>query len=266
MNLRRKKDTMTNKTIVILAGKGSSTNILYNSLKENFEIKKVIIEERESMEIFLKRRIEKFGLSKVIGQVLFKLIIVPLLKIISRKRVLELKGKFNLDNSGIDKSDIINVHSVNSDDTVKILKELNPGLVIVSGTRIISDKVLNNIPAKFINVHAGITPLYRGVHGAYWALVGKDAKNCGVTVHFVDAGIDTGDILGQGIIDPSEDDNFVTYPLLQLAKGIELLKRAVNDVINDRADIKSPPEGQSRLWSHPTVFEYIRNMIIYGVK
>jgi folate-dependent phosphoribosylglycinamide formyltransferase PurN len=66
------------------------------------------------------------------------------------------------------------------------LKAINPDLVIVNGTRIISKKVLSSINSKFVNIHVGITPKYRGVHGTYWALVNNDVENSGVTVHFVD--------------------------------------------------------------------------------
>ena len=66
---------------------------------------------------------------------------------------------------------------------------------------------------------AGITPLYRGVHGAYWALAEGRRDLCGVTVHRVDAGIDTGEVLAQVLIDPTPQDNFVTYPWLQVAEG-----------------------------------------------
>ena len=52
--------------------------------------------------------------------------------------------------------------------------------------------LLEAVPAVFLNTLAGITPSYRGVHGAYWALVQRQPDACGVTVHLVDAGIDTG--------------------------------------------------------------------------
>ena len=58
-----------------------------------------------------------------------------------------------------------------------ILKELNADVIVVNGCRIISKKILNNVPAKFINTHEGITPKYRGIHGCYWALVNKDKEN-----------------------------------------------------------------------------------------
>jgi methionyl-tRNA formyltransferase len=41
----------------------------------------------------------------------------------------------------------------------------------------------SSINSKFVNIHVGITPKYRGVHGTYWALVNNDVENSGVTVH-----------------------------------------------------------------------------------
>jgi folate-dependent phosphoribosylglycinamide formyltransferase PurN len=62
----------------------------------------------------------------------------------------------------------------------------------------------SSINSKFVNIHVGITPKYRGVHGTYWALVNNDVENSGVTVHFVDEGIDTGNIINQAIVVPSK--------------------------------------------------------------
>ena len=149
---------------------------------------------------------------------------------------------------------------------MRILKESNPDVVLVEGTRIISRRIIDCIPVKFINMHAGITPLYRCVHGAYWALVEDNRKACGVTVHLVDTGIDTGNILEQGIIEPAAEDNFVTYDLHQMAVGIPLLKKAARDVLENRVEIKPNPEGKSKLWSHPTLWEYIWFRFRLGVK
>ena len=98
---------------------------------------------------------------------------------------------------------VTEVPSVNSDLTIAELKRLSPAVVVVNGTRIIQEKVLGCVDAVFLNTHAGITPMYRGVHGGYWALASGDASNCGVTIHKVDKGIDTGSIVAQATISPS---------------------------------------------------------------
>lgn len=250
----------------MLAGSKASTNIVYNALSQEFEVTKVIIEERVSRYRFLKRRVRRLGIFTVIGQLLFRVMVVPSLKLSSRRRLLQLTEEFGLDNGTIDESKIIFIASVNAKETKALLKEANPDIVVVNGTRIIANEILDSIPARFINMHDGITPLYRGVHGAYWALVNGNQWACGVTVHVVDSGIDTGNVLQQGLIKPTNEDSFVTYPLLQLGAGIPLLKSAIRDLLADRIEFKPPPKGQSKLWSHPTLLQYLSHRLSHGVK
>ena len=252
------------KRIVLLAGNGPSTRIVYHALKSEFEIAAVILEKPVSRIRFIRNRIKKLGLWKVTGQILFQFIIVPYLVLVSGKRKRSILAQYKLTDSPIPSEKIIPVISVNNDQCREQLIRLNPYLVVVNGTRIISKKTLNCLPVYFINMHAGITPTYRGVHGAYWALAKKDLQHCGVTIHLVDPGIDTGDILFQETISPQPQDNFVTYPLLQLAIGIPLMKKAINNLLTNKILIIKGPE-QSILWYHPTFRQYIRQRI-KGIK
>ena len=153
-------------------------------------------------------------------------------------------------------SRLTRVPSVNSPECIAELRRLAPDVVVVNGTRIIAKKVLQAITCPFLNTHAGITPLYRGVHGGYWALANNDPAHCGVSVHLVDAGIDTGGIVHQALIHPTAEDNFTTYPLLQLAAGLPLLVQAVREALAGTLHVQPPPAGASRLWSHPTLAQY----------
>jgi methionyl-tRNA formyltransferase len=148
---------------------------------------------------------------------------------------------------------------VNDPAFIQTIRSLNPDLVLVNGTRVISAQALSEIKCPVINVHVGITPLYRGVHGAYWALAKNDKANCGVTIHAIDKGIDTGGILAQGTIVTSRTDNFITYPYLQFEKAIELVKKVVPVVLNKGFSFLAPPAGVSKLWYHPTIWQYLGN-------
>lgn len=253
------------KKIVLLAGQWDTTPIVYNYLNQIFEIDRAIIEAPVPRKEFLKRRIKKLGWVTVGGQVLFQLLISKPMAKSSKKRIAEIISAYNLTTTPITPSSVVHVNSVNSDESLKTLQELSPDLVVVHGTRIISRNILNGVNATFINIHAGITPRYRGSHGAYWALSNNDAENCGVTVHLVDAGIDTGNILFQKKIPYTPKDNFVTYPYLQLAEGLHLLKKAIElrsagqlQTINNELD--------SALWHHPTLWGYLFNRFVKGVK
>src|SRR5690606_3465284 len=257
---------MKNKRIVLLACKRESTNIVYNSINSEFGIYKVLIEEKESTVKFLKRRIKKLGIFSVVGQVLFQILISRPLKYFSYKRRLEIISENGLDIREITNEKIISVDSVNSEKTINILKDLQPNIIIVHGTRIISKKALSSVECKFINIHEGITPKYRGVHGAYWALANNDVYNSGVTVHFVDAGIDTGSIISQAVVKPVAKDNFATYQLLQLSKGLELLKKAIEDFFSGKLVSKKEISTDSKLWYHPTIWGYLFCRVFKKVK
>jgi folate-dependent phosphoribosylglycinamide formyltransferase PurN len=256
---------MDERKIVLLCGKGISSNIVFNSINRTFGNVTAVIEEKENAKIFLKRRIKKLGVFRVAGQILFQVFIVKFLKFVSQKRINNIITNNSLETINIPDEKSKMVKSVNADSTIDLLKQIDPDLVIVNGTRIISQKVISALTCKFINTHAGITPKYRGVHGAYWALVNDDLENCGVTVHFVDEGIDTGNIIYQDTIDVGEEDNFVTYPFLQLAKGIKLLNMAIESCCNNTASI-SENNVESYLWYHPTIWGYLYNRIKNKVK
>jgi Methionyl-tRNA formyltransferase len=251
--------------IVLLAGKGLTTHILYNAINEEFRIEKIILEKPVSKKEFLKKRIKHLGVGKVSGQVLFQVFMVTLLNFFSAKRKKKILQQYHLNEVPLPDEKIISIKSVNDAECMAALQKMNPDVVVVIGTRIISKQILSCIPAKFINIHAGITPQYRNVHGAYWALVNDDEENCGVTVHLVDAGIDTGSIIYQSKISITPEDNFVTYPLLQLAEGIACLKMALQDIAQEKLVLKEGKK-QSKIWHHPTLWQYLYNRIVHNKK
>lgn len=257
---------MRDKKIIILAGKGDSSRIVFNALDAQFGVEKIIVEEKENTKKFIKRRIQKLGFFTVVGQILFQLIINKILNISSKKRIEEILNANNMTTKEIPNNKKIEVSSVNSQQTIELLKSLKPDLIIVNGTRIISKKVLSAVECPFINTHAGITPKYRGVHGSYWALVNNDAENNGVTVHFVDEGIDTGNIIYQENISVTDRDNFATYPFIQLASGVKILEKAIENFFNDSLPLKKERDLESLLWYHPTIWQYLYYRIFKGVK
>lgn len=250
--------------VVMLVGDVDTSRIVYNAIKDDFQVVEVIQEKSESISKFLGRRIKKLGLLAVGGQVAF-FVINKLLKSTAKNRIEEIKQSFNLDTTDYPEDILYQVESANSQKVIERLKEINPDVVVVNGTRIISKKVLQAVNIPFINTHTGITPKYRGVHGGYWALVQQDAENCGVTVHLVDPGIDTGDILYQNIIQPQTNDNFNTYPYLQYAYAIPLIKQAIQNILDNKIQVQQN-QLDSQLWYHPTIFEYLKYRVLAGVK
>ncbi|WNL47093.1 formyl transferase [Dyella sp. BiH032] len=250
--------------IALLAGEGWTTHAMYHALRNEFDIVAVIIERKPSALKMLRYRARKLGAWETLGQFAF-IVYSRLLSHAAHARVESLMRQHGLSDAPIPDDTVTRVASANGKQTVRLLKKLAPQAVVVNGTRILSRKLLDEVDAPFINTHMGITPAYRGVHGGYWALANDDRAHCGVTVHLVDEGVDTGGILYQDRIDVEPEDNFATYPVLQLAKALPLMKAALLDA----AERRLAPQagiGPSRQWYHPTLWGYWKVRFKRGVK
>jgi folate-dependent phosphoribosylglycinamide formyltransferase PurN len=255
---------MADKKIILLGSNNPTTWIVYNELVEQFGTFPAIIEQPLPRSKLLKTRIRKLGLLRVASQVGFASFLRPILRLRGAARIHYLKKLHGLEAIAPMSDAIQHVESVNGLACHALLDELNPDIVVVNGTRILTRKTLAKLNATVINTHQGITPGYRGAHGAYWALAQNDPKHCGVTVHLVDEGIDTGNIIAQAMIVPDKDDTFVTYPYLQTAKALDLLVQAVRDAISGNLKTR-PISGSSAVWYHPGLFQYL-GLALRGVR
>lgn len=249
-------------TIVILAGDGDSTWIVHNALREQFDISAVIVERAAPALEILRRRARRVGWPTVAGQVAF-ILFARLTRGFSEARRNEILREHGL--SGAPTTEVTRVESANSRAVIEMLQSLDPRVVVVNGTRILSAEVLASVDAPFVNMHAGITPMYRGVHGCYWALANRDPGHAGVTIHLVDNGVDTGAVIAQAVVQPSRSDSYHTYPTLQIAAGLPLLVQAVSDALEGRLRTFEA-EGESRLYYQPTIGRYALNRLRRGVR
>ncbi|HEX6845569.1 MAG TPA: formyl transferase, partial [Chitinophagaceae bacterium] len=206
-------------------------------------------------------RAKRLGYINAISQVIFFLGIAPMIKRFSRKRKAGIFKQYDLDETAPPESLVKRIRYANTEEGRSLLQQLKPDLIIVNGTRIISKKTLESVNATFINIHTGITPAFRGVHGGYWA-VAKGKKNLfGTTIHYVDTGVDTGGIIEQVFVDPPKQDNFYTYPYLQYATVLPVLKQVIQSFAEgNKPATRSPVTNDSELWFHPTVFQWLGNL------
>ena len=92
------------------------------------------------------------------------------------------------------------------DRCIEILRSAGVDTVVLAGfMRIVKPKLLAAFPNRVVNIHPAILPAFPGVHSWTQAL-DYGCKVAGVTVHFVDAGTDSGPILVQKTVPVMEDD------------------------------------------------------------
>jgi methionyl-tRNA formyltransferase len=137
------------------------------------------------------------------------------------------------------KIDYFKTRNVNSAEFIQKVNVYDCDLFVsMSFNQIFKTEIINIPKLKIINCHAGKLPYYRGRNILNWVLI-NDEKEFGITVHFVDSGIDTGDILLQEDFPISDMDNYAT--LLEKAytgcanilyKALTNIQRGVINTIN----------------------------------
>ncbi len=245
---------------MLLCTDNPATRIIYHHLRDRFGDVLVIQEQPVAAGAMLRRRVARLGLARVAGQVLFRGIVVPWLEWRSRPRVAAILAERDLDVRPM--SNVRQVVSINDEGTRAQLRELHPAITVVCGTRILDRATLAALNGPVVNFHAGITPLYRGVHGGYWALAERRPDLVGSTLHLVDPGIDTGEVLAQVTFPVTDADNFATYPYLHVAAVLAPLEEIVERALTGEELKAAPPRRDlpSRLRSHPTLLEYLRHV------
>jgi methionyl-tRNA formyltransferase len=121
-------------------------------------------------------------------------------------------------------------HNVNSPDFIEYVQEFNCDLFVsMSFNQIFKEEIIGLVPESIINCHAGKLPKYRGRNILNWALI-NDEKEFGITVHYVDTGIDTGDIIFQEVFPITDEDNYATLLDKSFSECPKILYKAIKAI------------------------------------
>lgn len=153
----------------------------------------------------------------------------------------------------------------------EILRDLRPDLiVVVAFGQILSPEILAIPPLGCVNVHASLLPFYRGAAPIHWSIINGETKT-GVTTMFMDAGLDTGDMLLRKEQLISQEMTTGELHDLLMVLGADLLKETIagiaagtlSGVTQDHALSTYAPlltKGTERIdWNMPA--EKIHNLI-----
>jgi folate-dependent phosphoribosylglycinamide formyltransferase PurN len=96
---------------------------------------------------------------------------------------------------------VVYCEELNDSTTLEVLEKQKPDVVVFTGGGIIREEVLKHAGDGILNCHMGILPDYRGMDVVEWPLLEGHPEKVGMTVHFMDKGVDTGDILATRPVD-----------------------------------------------------------------
>lgn len=111
---------------------------------------------------------------------------------------------------------------INHPDVVKLARELKPDMLCVFGTSLIRGDLLNEGRLGIANLHGGLSPEYRGADCTFWALYNGEPEKVGCTLHWIDAGIDTGRLIAHisPRIEPDDDELHLFWRSVQTSAEV----------------------------------------------
>lgn len=121
---------------------------------------------------------------------------------------------------------------------VALLKQKQVDLVCLAGfMRLLSAWFVEQFPNRILNIHPALLPSFPGLDGQQQALE-HGVKFSGCTVHFVDAGLDSGPIVAQAVVPVNDDDTLAALSARILSEEHRLYTEAINIVLSGKFRIE----------------------------
>ena len=122
--------------------------------------------------------------------------------------------------------------NVNTQDFISTMDDFKPDLLVsMSFNQILKKEIIDYAPKGFVNCHAGALPFYRGRNPLNWVLINGESS-FGITVHYIDEGIDTGDIVEQKLYPITSQDSYQTLLTRAVTECASILHSAILKVYN----------------------------------
>ena len=184
---------------------------LANKLHSVFPISGIILEARKP-----KRKI-------TIGKIIEKVIEKLFLGTVAGSWV-GLNKDYQLKYPSYPSVPTITVENINSDEAYEFSKQIDPDLILVSGTRLVKKKLLSLNPSLgILNLHTGLSPYIKGgPNCTNWCIATKQFHLIGNTVMWIDAGIDTGNIFSTAFTEFTGKENLheIHYKVMEHAHDL----------------------------------------------
>ncbi|SDF18217.1 formyl transferase [Limimaricola pyoseonensis] len=123
------------------------------------------------------------------------------------------------------------------------LSALAPELLVVTGAPILRPALLAIPTGGALNLHSSLLPAYRGSQAEFWQVLEGGWDSCGLSVHMIDAGVDTGAIVLQRPLAAGPGDSPQALRMRNLLAALEAVPEAVAQLREGRAVPRPQPPG-----------------------
>ena len=124
------------------------------------------------------------------------------------------------------------IRDMNSNESVEMLKEFSPDLIIQSAGGIIKENLLNLPSIGILNCHPGLFPKYRGCTCVEWAIYNNDPVGC--TCHFITEKIDWGDVIMKETLKIRRGDSYNDVRKKSYQHCAKVLAHSIKKIIQNK--------------------------------
>lgn len=157
----------------------------------------------------------------------------------------------------LDRADLVTlVPHINDPKVIELADRLQPDVIAVFGTSLIRGALLTRGRLGIVNLHGGLSPEYRGADCTFWALYNSEPEKIGCTLHFIDAGIDSGKLIAHVSPEVHEGDDELTLFWRAVRDSADVYADALGRLAHGEAlGAVQPSKGQlyqvkDRGWRH----------------
>jgi methionyl-tRNA formyltransferase len=170
--------------VVLWIGNDANQKALANKIAAVLPIDGIVIETKISK--------QRSSVSNLLGKIIARLFLPSI-----AKSWWKLQEHYIKEYPNYPATKLLNIENINAQNVYDFTKEINPDLILVSGTRLIKENLLSLQPTiGIINLHTGLSPYIKGgPNCTNWCIATKEFHLIGNTVMWLDLGIDTGNII-----------------------------------------------------------------------
>ena len=147
--------------------------------------------------------------------------------------------------------------SVHSKELIQTVQDQAVDLLILGESGIVKEELINSVRIGTINAHPGILPYYRGLDPSLWAIFNGDNDKIGSTLHWVDAGIDTGRIIAKKKYDFQGGENIFNIEPRIMKDCVSLISNFVEKGSTDSPQNYAEQDNAKSFYTFKMPFRYL---------
>lgn len=164
----------------------------------------------------------------------------------------------------------LEVSNINDPQTISFINSIKPDLLMISGTSIVKNEILGlPVPYGIINLHTGLSPYIKGgPNCTNWCIAENKMQLIGNTVMWVDAGIDSGDLITTSLTELTGDETLLELHIKVMDHAHKIYLDAVQKIQDDRSNCPRIKQSSiatgtvyyNRQWSWRAKYALIKNL------